>query len=158
VIGPKCVHCKKQKHHHSSLNDACPVGKRSRDFGYWEFSDVQFFEAKEKSKGGAAEARKDRKVRRATKAEPCCACGTKGSDFNPVDPAHLRTWKVTQSDHPSNMIPLCRECHRLQHREGWLYMIMEFGGVSSAIVERGWNVSVDPFDKKRAILSHPEIA
>lgn len=156
MIGPKCVHCGKQRKHHSAHNLACPEGKRY-SLGYSHFSHKTKFEAKMKSTGGAAEKRKDRKVRRAVKSEPCCACGTMGTDWNPVDPAHIRTWKVTQSDDPRNLIPLCRTCHQLQHREGWFYMMDSYSGVERAIYERGWRADLDPFKPGRFILSHPEI-
>lgn len=161
MIGPKCIHCKKQLHYHAVKSNACPVGKRRRSLGfvsYQEFHTTQAFEAKEKSKGGAAESRKDREVRRAVNSNPCCACGTRGTDWNPVDPAHIRTFKVTQSDHPANMIPLCRECHRLQHSEGWAYMLSAFPGVYRTIHALGWSIALDPFQPGRFIFSHPEIA
>jgi len=156
VIGPKCIHCKKQLLHHNKAK-ACPVGKRHRLIGFTQFSSTTKFEGKEPKHQRGSESRKDYNVRKETKAEPCCACGTRGTDWNPVDPAHLRTWNVTQSDHPSAMIPLCRECHKLQHREGWDYMISAFPGVAQAIDERDWTVTPHPFQKGKLILTHPEI-
>jgi len=105
-----------------------------------------------------AERSKDKRLRRALKQELCCACGTAGTDFNPVDPAHVRTFKVTQSDHPANIIPLCRHCHRLQHSEGWDSFLRSHPPVLQLLEHMGWEISLHPFQKGKLILSHPEVA
>lgn len=157
-IGPRCTKCKKQKHHHDAKTLYCPTGKRHRDLGYTTFNLHQKFEAKPPSKGGASEGRKDREVRRSVKSNPCCACGTKGTDWNPVDPAHVRSFGVTQQDHPSGMVPLCRQCHRIQHAEGWGVFISMYPVVAEVLAELGWEVIRDPFSSTRVALRHPEIA
>lgn len=158
MIGPRCIHCKKQRDHHRASNMACPVGKRNRELGFTQFHAENRFEAKEPARGGASEKRKDRATRRATKAEPCCACGTRGTDWNPVDPAHIRTFKVTQSDHPAGMIPLCRQCHRTQHQDGWGIFLRQNPDVVDRLESMGWRIHEDPFHVGRVILSHPEVA
>lgn len=157
MIGQRCTHCKKQRYHHHGLNDACPVGKRSRTVGYTTFHPTNRFQARENARGGASERRKDRAVRRAVKSQPCRACGAKGTDWNPTDPCHLRSWGVTQSDHPMAMISLCRECHRVQHSEGWGYIFATYPHVEELVRSMGWEIHPDPFSKTRVILSHPEI-
>lgn len=158
MIGPKCNNCGRQRRHHKPGNLACPTGKKYRNIGFASFSEKARFEAKEKSTGGASESRKDRKVRRTVKSNPCAACGTKGTDWNPVDPAHIRTFNVTQSDHPSAMIPLCRNCHRMQGAEGWGYFIGCFPHIADLLDSMGWIITPDPFSRTRVVLFHPEVA
>lgn len=158
MIGPKCVLCKKQRHLHNAARLACPIGKRHRVYGFTRFHPENRFEAKEPKPKPGSEARKDRKVRREVKSHPCCACGTRGTDWNPVDPAHIRTFKVTQSDHPANLIPLCRDCHRTQHSEGWAEFIRARPSVGYLLETMGWVFHLDPFNEQRVILVHPEIA
>ena len=157
MIGAKCIHCKKQDHHHNTKTRACPVGKRVRILGFCEYHPTQKFEAKKPKTSRASEGRKDRETRREVKSNPCLACGTRGSDWNPVDPAHIRTFKVTQSDHPANLISLCRTCHKLQH-EGWSYFIASYPHVLDKMVEMGWTIWADPFMPDKFHFSHPEIA
>lgn len=101
--------------------------------------------------------RKNIKLRRSLKRLPCVACGTMGSDFNPIDPAHIRTFKVTQSDHPANITSLCRLCHNLQHREGWWGLMCAYPGVQEVLTQKGWDISENPFKRGSVILVHPEI-
>lgn len=159
MIGPKCVHCRKNLRHHRMMDRACPMGKHYKALGgFIEFHATNRFQAKEPSRGGASEGRKDREVRRSVKSNPCCACGTKGTDWNPVDPAHLRTWKVTQSDHPQACVPLCREHHRQSHAIGWGEFFSLFPHVREFVEALGWEIHDDPFRAGRVILRHEEIA
>ena len=163
MIGPKCQTCGKGLKYHSAVHKLCPMGKRRKcpvtgEILYEDSHPTNRFQPREKSKGGASEKRKDRYERRKCKANPCCACGTKGTDWNPVDPAHLRSFKVTQSDHPMAFIPLCRDCHRCQHKEGWGYVFAWFPHVADLVVSMGWEITPDPFSPTRVILSHKEIA
>jgi hypothetical protein len=157
MIGPKCIHCKKNLVHHSK-SKACPVGKKHRLLGFIRYSQETRFEAKEPKARGSAESRKDREVRREVKSNPCCACGTRGTDWNPVDPAHIRTFKVTQSDHPANMIPLCRDCHRTQHSDGWAVFLANNQNVAQRLMDLGWDFTDHPFEPGKLILTHPEVA
>lgn len=157
MIGPKCQLCKRQRHHHEEKTLSCPIGKKSRVYGFSGFHVENRFKGKEKSAGGASEKRKDRKVRREVKSNPCCACGTKGTDWNPVDPAHIKTFKVSQSDHPANMIPLCRNCHREQHSFGWFLFLANYPHVSFRLSDMGWRMDYDPFADGRIIFTHAEI-
>lgn len=74
-----------------------------------------------------------------------------------MDPAHVRTFKVTQSDHPANIISLCRECHQMQHKDGWLDFIRYYPHVGQLLLNMGWDLIEDPFRPGRLILSHPEV-
>ena len=157
MIGPRCIHCKYQRHWHRINDMACPEGKK-RGGGFLSFSETNRFQPREKSRGGASEGRKDRTQRRLTKSQPCCACGTKGTDWNPVDPAHIRTFKVTQSDHPANMIPLCRECHRTQHNDGWDLFLNNNPSAMTLLIQMGWEIDCHPFQPGKLIMNHPEVA
>lgn len=102
--------------------------------------------------------RKNVKLRKALKEESCLACGqTPGDSFNPIDPAHVRTFKVTQSDHPSNILSLCRRCHRFQSK-GWKKFLNTFPKVRDRLEEMGWSIDNHPFDSTKVILVHPEVA
>lgn len=157
MIGPKCIHCKKQRYHHNGRTLACPIGKRHRILGFTQYSKEHRFEAKEKSTGGSSESRKDRKVRREVKSGPCAACGTMGTDWNPVDPAHIRTFKVSQSDHPANMIPLCRSCHHTQHVDGWSTFLENNPSVMKLLESMGWEIVWHPMDMDKLLFTHPEV-
>lgn len=68
---------------------------------------------------------------------PCAACNAAA----PSDPAHIRSrgagGKGWTSDGRSNIIPLCRMCHTIQHSHGWPE-IMTAGEISiaaSAVVD-----------------------
>lgn len=103
--------------------------------------------------------RKNLKLRKSLKEESCLACGqTPGDSFNPIDPAHVRTFKVTQSDHPANIVPLCRRCHNTQHRIGWKKFISNNSKFGFELELRGWVFHLDPFNENRLILTHPEVA
>lgn len=165
MIGRKCQNCGKQRHLHSLAR--CPYGKRSNG-RYIQFLENQFFtpkpppnnrreRIKKKAKRGGSEKRKDRVVRRAVKSNPCCACGTKGDDFNPVDTAHVRTFKVTQCDLAVNQISLCRQCHQFQHK-GWRDFLEAYPHVWDLLTSMGWHVVPHPFDSSKVLFSHPEVA
>jgi hypothetical protein len=157
TIGPKCQACGKQRkyHHYQTLH--CPVGKRQRDVGYCNGYVVHHptnrFTPREKSRGGASEKRKDRKTRMAVKAEPCIVCGAKG-----CDPCHIKTFGASQSDHPDNLLPMCRKHHAEQHRLMWGRFIEKHPVVLIALIEKGWDVTRHPFDHSRVVLSHKEFA
>ena len=100
--------------------------------------------------------RKNTILRRSLKKLPCDACGVMGTDFNPIDPCHIRTWKVTQSDHPANVISMCRRCHQWQHNNGWNALFNLRPHIKTLLMEKGWQITKHPFQDS-VILTHPEI-
>lgn len=111
----------------------------------------------EEEKVLSSRKRKNVKLRRALKQLPCVACGTLGTDWNPVDPAHIRTFKVTQSDHPANVVSLCRDCHKTQHKEGWEAFLANNPVVWDLLLSVGWDITQHPFQAGKLIMAHPEI-
>ncbi len=148
MIGPKCQLCGKQRKYHAGPELLCPLGKR-RGGEYDDYHSTMSFQSKPtrarservqpKAKRGGSEGRKDRKTRRAVKAEPCVACGLPpGNEINPIDVCHIRPFSVSQNDADWNCIAQCREHHRLQHTIGWFEMGMRFPGVAQALKANGW--------------------
>lgn len=152
MIGPRCKLCKRQAKYHSK-SKACPIGNPNNQ----EFHLTNRFTPRDKKTKPGSEDRKDRSVRNRVKAGCCSACHAVGTRTNPIDPAHIRTWKVTQSDHPQAMISLCRFHHRESHRIGWGAFFKKFPKVRKQIESMGWEVIDDPFRIGRVILSHKEI-
>ena len=104
-----------------------------------------------------SEKRKNTILRKSMKALSCCACGSRGTDWNPVDPCHVRTFKVTQSDDPANIIPMCRSCHTTQHRDGWDLFLKNNHHVGLLLEEKGWEFSTHPFQPGKLIMTHKDI-
>lgn len=101
---------------------------------------------------------KSRKNRLKVKSNPCCVCGyPPGNQLNPVDPCHVRSFKVTQSDHPNGMIPMCRIHHDRQHKVGWAHFFRLYPNVKVILMKMGWEISEHPFQKGKLIFAHPEI-
>ena len=101
--------------------------------------------------------RKNTILRRARKVEPCLACGqVPGNAFNPIDPAHLRTFKVTQSDNPKNIISLCRRCH-VDQGKSWGDFLRKHPHVRAHLESIGWEIVNHPFENGKVILVHPEV-
>lgn len=148
MIGPRCTHCKKQRSWHHERTNACPVGKLSLE----QFHESNTFQAREKSTGGASEKRKNRKVRREVKAEPCVACGG-----GHCDPCHIRGWKVSQCDDAFNLLPMCRLHHDEQHRTNWGYMAIAYAGVARALRERGWEFFKNPNTGELVLFNEKEV-
>lgn len=48
----------------------------------------------------------------------CVECGRRGSEFNPLDPAHIVARGAGGSDVLSNLRTLCREDHSRSHNAG----------------------------------------
>lgn len=144
MIGPRCTLCKRQKHHHHPMTNGCPSGNVFIPFMIGSFFTPKPPRARServqpKAKRGGSEGRKDRKTRRAVKAEPCVACGLPpGNEINPIDVCHIRPFSVSQNDADWNCIAQCREHHRLQHTIGWFEMGMRFPGVAQALKANGW--------------------
>lgn len=73
------------------------------------------------------------------KAGACMACGAVNGPYTIIDPAHIRSWKVSQNDEPWNLVSLCRDCHSTQHRHGWVYLLVIYSNLRREIEEvRGW--------------------
>lgn len=97
--------------------------------------------------------RKNVKLRKALKEFPCMVCGSV-----PSDPCHIRTFKVSQSDHPENFLSMCRRHHAEQHARGWKFMIEKYERIANKIREQRWEITPHPFDHNKVILTHPEVA
>lgn len=83
--------------------------------------------------------RKNTKLRRLIKSGECVACGTPpGNPANPVDPCHIRSFKVSQCDEEWNLICLCRQHHVMQHKHGWMYLMVIYSELRKQIEEKGW--------------------
>ena len=82
--------------------------------------------------------RKNTRIRRMVKSGDCVACGASGSIYNPIDPAHVRSFKISQNDEPWNLTPLCRKCHTLQHQFGWIYLIVIYSNLARDLEAKGW--------------------
>lgn len=130
TIGAKCTLCGKQRKYHSSQSLRCPTGKRHRHhvsgvLWYSSFIPGSVFTPKLRPKGKqiakkAAKRKKpmpkgtkrnhtaaQKKHMAALRLEGCCACG----NMMNTEVHHLRTRGSGGSNHPSNLIPLCRGCH-----------------------------------------------
>jgi hypothetical protein len=94
--------------------------------------------------------RKDLKLRKIFKQFPCLVCG-----IVPSDPCHIRTFKVTQSDNPKNIIPMCRAHHQEQHRIGWKAFLEKYEKVKKFLLRMGWEII--PKVGGGVIMSHSEI-
>jgi len=97
--------------------------------------------------------RKNVKLRRELKSLPCVICGS-----TPSDPCHVRTFKVTQSDHPANIISMCRTHHQEQHRVGWTEFLDKYPKVTTLLQFMGWEIAWHPFHAGKLIMTHPEVA
>lgn len=149
TIGPKCVKCRKQRGRHSHTELLCPTGSK---YGT-PYHPTQTFQAKPspvrtskipaKKKRGGSEGRKDRATRRAVKAEPCWCGQMPGDEYNPVDPAHLRSFKVSQCDAEFNLVSQCRRHHREQEAMGWLYMVTTYEKCKAVVSAKGWEFIVN---------------
>lgn len=53
---------------------------------------------------------------------PCAACSRKP----PSDPAHITSVGAGGDDVEDNLLPLCRDHHRMQHDKGWKHMAQNF--------------------------------
>ena len=97
----------------------------------------------------SSESRKNRELRNELKTKPCVVCGRL-----PSDPCHIKTFKVSQSDHPLNMISLCRMHHIEQHKS-WADFLRKYPHVQKLLESMGWEV-IDKVDGG-VYLVHPEI-
>jgi hypothetical protein len=98
--------------------------------------------------------RKNQELRNSYKTRQCLACYKTGTDFNPVDPAHVRTFKLSQSDDPRNIIPLCRQCHIEQHKS-WYDFLQKHKHIKEYLLSIGWEIL--PKTGGGLYLLHPDI-
>lgn len=75
----------------------------------------------------------------------------------PSDPCHIKTFKVSQSDHPANIVSMCRNHHQEQHKIGWKRMIAKYSSLGFALELKGWVFHLPPFDENKVIITHPEV-
>ena len=82
---------------------------------------------------GSSRQRKNVKLRRRVKSDPCVVCGSE-----PCDPCHIRSFKVSQCDADWNLISMCRAHHIQQHAYGWGRMIERHRALAAILAEKGW--------------------
>ena len=63
----------------------------------------------------------------------CLACGKMPSDL-----AHIKSKKASGINADWNLIPLCREDHRLQHAMGWCWFLLRFPHIRKHLERIGW--------------------
>jgi 5-methylcytosine-specific restriction endonuclease McrA len=63
----------------------------------------------------------------------CAGC----AKYPPSDPAHIRSVGAGGDDVWDNLLPLCRECHNLQHSAGWKFLIMKREQIKYELILRG---------------------
>lgn len=73
------------------------------------------------------------KLRKSFKKGSCAACGN-----TETDRCHIRSFKVSQCDEPWNLICLCRTHHNMQHKHGWMYLMVIYSEVRKQVEEKGW--------------------
>lgn len=56
----------------------------------------------------------------------------------PTDPAHVKSVGSGGPDLPFNLIPLCRTCHVMQHKTGWVTLFKTNAKIGAALKNRGW--------------------
>lgn len=64
----------------------------------------------------------------------CVACQIEGF----VDLHHLKTRKSGGTDHPSNLMELCRMCHSMLHQIGMTKFIGKFPYIKLLLDLKGW--------------------
>lgn len=70
--------------------------------------------------------------------KPCIACGHTRSDA-----AHIKSKGSGGDDIESNLLPLCRVCHSLQHRIGWSQFLLKNIKVNMHLTEMGWYIDAE---------------
>jgi len=98
-----------------------------------------------------SEDRKNRQLRNELKTKPCVACGKV-----PSDAAHIRSFRISQSDHPANVTSLCRKCHQNQHHLGWARFLNLHPHVRKLLESMGWEIT-EKLDGVGVYLSHPDV-
>jgi hypothetical protein len=70
------------------------------------------------------------------KSLPCFACW----EFGEIHNAHITTGGTGRKANADQIIPLCSDCHGLQHRKGWaaIGLDLEERLMLAAVVEEGW--------------------
>lgn len=80
-----------------------------------------------------------RSARELVKQLPCAASGNDDSPcYGDIDPAHIKTVGAGAGESMSEMIPLCRKHHTLQHKIGFKSFCEQFPPVERQLNLRGW--------------------
>lgn len=87
---------------------------------------------------------KNKQLRESYYIMGCVICG-----YTPSDPSHVRSYASTLSDHPKNLVPLCRQHHSEQHQIGIMTFINKYDRYRAYLEKIGWEIT----DR----LYHPEI-
>ena len=72
----------------------------------------------------------------------CLACGTMGSDYNPLDPAHWLTKgsRPDLRDDPRNIMTLCRNCHMYEQEGNRINFAKKYPSVAKWLKDKGWEL------------------
>lgn len=92
---------------------------------------------------------KNKALRESYYRQPCTIC-----QQTPSDPAHIKSYGSSGIDHDTNLLPLCRRHHSMQHMIGWRCMAEKFPLLYEALATRGW--ALDERGKLIRVDSEPE--
>lgn len=67
------------------------------------------------------------------RSQPCVVCGA-----TPSDAAHIKSRGAGGDDTADNLMPLCREHHRIQHADGWPAFAFCYSSVQFELLDKGW--------------------
>lgn len=72
-----------------------------------------------------------------------CACEDSNHEILPCDGGlaeyhHIKNFGSGGSNHPNNLIPLCRRHHRMVHNKGLNFMCFHFYSFQKCLVEKEW--------------------
>lgn len=68
----------------------------------------------------------------------CIVCAKLG-----CDPCHIKSRGAGGGDEVDNLMPLCREHHRMQHQKGIVTFVKSFPQVMRYLRAKGWVVEQD---------------
>lgn len=82
--------------------------------------------------------------------QSCLGCGRVPTALNQGQPAHIHTWGASHTDE-ANLLPLCVDCHAIQHTIGILTWARSLGladgwEVLEALGVRYWRIFVNGED------------
>jgi hypothetical protein len=81
------------------------------------------------------EREKDEKFLSLMRRVNCLCCGA----VPPVDACHIKSRGSGGGDEWFNVIPMCRNCHSLQHQVGWFSFCEKFSHVKHHLELLGWS-------------------
>lgn len=79
---------------------------------------------------------KNKKLRESFALKACLVCRK-----SPCDACHIKTYATTLNDDESNLMPLCRRCHILQHKFGIVTFVRKYPAVFQYVTERGFYIN-----------------